>query len=74
MSCVLSFAPSDLVDLFLNLKTLEVIEFWFMRLKLGVKLVLATFLGLVAFEQDDATSLVASGQVISSVIKFDRGW
>lgn len=43
MSRVLSFAPSDLVDLLLNLERLEVVKLWLVRLKLGVKFVFAAF-------------------------------
>lgn len=74
MSCVLSLAPPNLVDLFLNLQTLEVIEFRFVRLKLCVELVLAALFRLVAFEKDDATALVACSQVVSSVVEFDSGY
>ena len=38
---ILSFAPPNLVDLFLNLERFKVIELWFVRLKLGVELVFA---------------------------------
>lgn len=41
---VLSFTPFDLVDLLLDFQRLEIVEFWFVRLKFGVKLVLAAFL------------------------------
>ena len=43
MSRVLALAPFDLVDLLLNLQTLEVIELRFMRLELGVEFVFASF-------------------------------
>lgn len=42
MGGILSFAPLDLIDLLLDLQRLEVIELWFVRLKLGVELVLAS--------------------------------
>jgi hypothetical protein len=38
---ILSFAPSNLVDLLLNLERLEVVKLWLVRLKLGVKFVFA---------------------------------
>ena len=41
MCGVLPSAPLDLVDLLLNLERLEVVELWFVRLELGVELVLA---------------------------------
>jgi hypothetical protein len=59
MGLVPSSAPSDLVDLFLDLERLEVVKLWLVRLKLGVELVLAALFGLVALEKDDATALVA---------------
>lgn len=40
---VLPFAPLDLVDLLLDLERLEVVEFRFVRLELGVELVFAAF-------------------------------
>ena len=43
MSRVLTLAPFDLVDLFLNLQTLEVVKLGLVRLELGMKLVLASF-------------------------------
>ena len=43
MRGVLSFAPLDLVDLLLNFERLKVVEFWFVRLELGVELVFAAF-------------------------------
>ena len=55
MSSVLSFAPLDLVDLLLNLERLEVVELWFVRLELGVELVLA---GLFLWSTDDRWSEV----------------
>ena len=42
MRGILSFAPLDLIDLLLDLQRLEVIELWLVRLKLCVKLVLAS--------------------------------
>lgn len=44
VSGILSFAPFDLVDLLFDFERLEVIEFWFVGLELGVKLVLAALL------------------------------
>ncbi len=41
MGSVLAPAPLDLVDLFLDLKRLEVIELGLVRLELGVELVFA---------------------------------
>ena len=41
MRGILSFAPLDLIDLLLDLQRLEIIELWFVRLELGVELVLA---------------------------------
>ena len=41
MCFILSFTPFDLVDFLLDLQGLEIIEFWFMRLKFGVEFVLA---------------------------------
>ena len=43
MRGILSFAPLDLVDLLLNFERLKVVEFWFVRLELGVELVFASF-------------------------------
>ena len=43
MGGILPPAPFDLVDLLLDLEGLEVVELGFMRLKLSVELVLATF-------------------------------
>ena len=40
---VLAPAPLDLVDLFLDLQTLQVVKLGLVRLELGVKLVLASF-------------------------------
>ena len=44
MGGILSSAPFDLVDLFLDLKGFQVIELRFMRLKLGVEFVFASLL------------------------------
>ena len=41
MRRILSFAPSNLVDLLLNLERLEVVKLWLVRLELGVKFVFA---------------------------------
>jgi len=38
---ILSFTPFNLVDFLLDFQGLEIIEFWFMRLKFGVEFVLA---------------------------------
>jgi hypothetical protein len=70
---ILSLAPPDLVDLFLNLERFQVVEFRFVRLKLCVELVLAAFLGFVSFEEDYSASFVSSCEVISRVVEFDRG-
>lgn len=43
MRCILSPAPLDLVDFLFYLQRLEVVEFRFVRLKFGVKFVLAGF-------------------------------
>jgi hypothetical protein len=43
MRRILSFTPSNLVDLLLNLERLEVVELWLVRLELGVKFVFAAF-------------------------------
>lgn len=43
MRRVLTPAPFDLVDLLLDLQTLQVVELGLMRLELGVELVLASF-------------------------------
>lgn len=43
MRGVLSLAPLDLVDLLFNFERLKIVEFWFVRLELGVELVLAAF-------------------------------
>lgn len=71
--CVLTLAPPDLVDLLLNLERLEVVELGLVALELRVELVLAALFRLVALEQDDAAALVACGEVVSSVVKLDRG-
>lgn len=42
MSRILTFAPFDFVDLLLNLEGFEVIKLGFVRLELGVELVLAS--------------------------------
>lgn len=42
MGRVLALAPLNLVDLFFNLQTLEVVELGLVRLELGVELVLAS--------------------------------
>lgn len=44
MRCVLSSAPLDLVDLLFYLQGFEVVEFWLVRLELGMELILACFL------------------------------
>lgn len=44
MGGILTFAPLDFVDLFFYLQGLEVVEFGFVRLKLGVKFILACLL------------------------------
>ena len=44
MRCVLSPTPLDLIDFLFYFQGFEVIELGFMRLKLGVELVLACFL------------------------------
>ena len=41
---ILAPTPFNLVDLFLDLERLEVVEFWFVRLKLGMKLILTRLL------------------------------
>ena len=51
MCSVLSLAPLDLIDLLLDLQRLEVVELWFVRLELGVELVLAI---LFLWERDAA--------------------
>ena len=43
MGRVLSFTPLDLVDLLLDFEGLEIVEFWLVRLELGIELVLAAF-------------------------------
>ena len=43
MRRVLALAPLDPIDLLLDLERLEVIELWLVRLKLGMKLILASF-------------------------------
>jgi hypothetical protein len=40
---ILSFAPTNLVNLLLNLQTLQVVEFGLVGLEFSVKLVLASF-------------------------------
>lgn len=44
MGSILPTTPFDLVDLFFNFQGLQVIEFGFMRLELGVEFVFAGFL------------------------------
>ncbi len=44
MRCILAAAPLDLVDLLFDLEGLEIVELGFVRLKLGVELVLASLL------------------------------
>lgn len=70
---VLALAPPNLVNLLLNLERLEVVELGLVALELCVELVLAALFRLVALEQDDAAALVAGGEVVSSVVKLDRG-
>jgi len=70
---VLALAPPDLVDLLLDLERLEVIELGLVRLELGVELVLAPLLVLVALKQDDAAALVARREVVARVVKLDAG-
>jgi hypothetical protein len=41
---ILPAAPLDLVDLLFDLEGFEVVEFWLVRLELGMKLVLASLL------------------------------
>lgn len=41
VSRVLSFTPFDLIDLFFNFQTLQIIKLGFMGLELGVKTILA---------------------------------
>lgn len=43
MGGVLALAPLDLVDLLLDLKGLQVVELWLVRLEFGMKLILAGF-------------------------------
>lgn len=43
MRSILSSAPLDLIDLLFYFEGFEVIEFWFMRLKFCMELVLAGF-------------------------------
>lgn len=43
MGGVLALAPLDLVDLLFDLEGFQVVEFWLVRLKLGVELVFAGF-------------------------------
>ena len=43
MGRVLALAPLNLVDLLLDLQTLEVVKLWLMGLELCVELVLASF-------------------------------
>lgn len=43
MRRILPFAPLDLVDLFFNFKRLEIVEFGFMGLEFGMKLVFTSF-------------------------------
>lgn len=73
MGGILALAPPDLVDLFLNLERLEVVKLGFVRLELGVELVLAALLVLVALKQDDAAALVAGREVVAGVVKLDAG-
>jgi hypothetical protein len=43
MRRILSFTPSNLVDLLLNLERLEIVKLWFVRLELGIKFVFTAF-------------------------------
>jgi hypothetical protein len=70
---VLTLAPPDLVDLLLDLQRLEVVELGLMRLKLGVELVLASLLRLVALKENDATALISRCQVVTGVVELDAG-
>lgn len=70
---ILALAPPDLVDLFLDLEGLEVVELGFVRLEFGVELVLAALLVLVALKEDDAAALVAGREVVARVVKLDAG-
>ena len=74
MSVILSFAPLYSVDFLFNLYRFEVIKLWFVRLKLCVKLVLATFLGFVPFKQYYPSTFISSCEVISCVIELDRSY
>ncbi len=47
MSRVLTLAPFDLVDLFLNFQALEVVKLGLVRLELGMELVFASFFLIV---------------------------
>jgi len=72
MSLILSPAPSNLVDLFLNLERLEIVKLWLVRLKLCIKLILARlFLAFVSFKEDYASTFVACCQVRAGMVELD---
>lgn len=72
MSSILSLAPPNLVDLLLNLQTLQVVKLRLMTLELRVELVFASFLRFVSFEQYYSTSFVSCREVVSRMIELDR--
>lgn len=43
MSSICTLAPFDFVDLFLDLQALQIVKLGFMRLKLGMKSIFASF-------------------------------
>lgn len=78
--------PPDFVNLLFDFHTLEVVELGFMRLKLGIELVLTcsflerhrklTILAwtyhLVALKEDDAAALITGGQKVTRIVKLHR--
>lgn len=59
MGVVCSPTPGNLVDLFIDLKALQVVELGLVTLELGKELVLAALFGMVSLEENDASSSVA---------------
>ncbi len=79
----LALAPSNLIDLLLNLHALEVVKLGVVRLEFRVKFVLAALLLsrhtvtaahahlLVALEKNHAAAFVAGRQKVTRVVKFN---
>ena len=66
-----SLAPLDLIDLFFDFHRLQIVEFWFVRLKLRVELVFAALLLLVALKEDNPAASIPGGQKVSRMFEFN---